>query len=262
MDIDIRDGNALDTIPSKGSTQNSYTLDYGGGGVFDIIDGDSIFVTAQNRRDSTLVKRVLLGRALGYLLHQRGEFTLHASAISIDGRGVVFAGSRGAGKSTLAAAFLAAGHDVLACDISLIDLEDDPTIIPGFPLLKLSREAKDALVPTLDPVMPPVDEVEKRYYDIESAFVDSPVPLERVYSIEVDPEQAGQIRSFDPQQGVLELVSQSYAKPILEETGTVERNFQQCTTVAGSVPVKRLFRPDSFDGLSNVVEAVENDLEA
>src|SRR5579862_2093768 len=46
----------------------------------------------------------LLGPVLGLLLRLRGVVCLHASAVSLGGRAVAFAGPAGAGKSTTAAA--------------------------------------------------------------------------------------------------------------------------------------------------------------
>ncbi len=50
------------------------------------------------------------GPGHGLLLHLRGMLVLHASAIGVGDQAVVFMGDKGAGKSTTAAAMIAAGH--------------------------------------------------------------------------------------------------------------------------------------------------------
>ena len=68
---------------------------------------------------------------------------LHASAVNVNGCGVVFLGDKLAGKSTTAAAFVAAGHGLLTDDILAIDFDapGGPMIRPGFSQLKLDEQA-------------------------------------------------------------------------------------------------------------------------
>jgi hypothetical protein len=47
------------------------------------------------------------------------------------------------GKSTLAAAFSARGHSVLADDICIIDANDEPSVLPSTPRLRLWLQALD-----------------------------------------------------------------------------------------------------------------------
>ncbi len=59
---------------------------------------------------------LLLGPVWGVLIRLRGRLSLHAGAVSMAGRALLFAGPSGAGKSTLLAAFAAGGTPVLADD--------------------------------------------------------------------------------------------------------------------------------------------------
>jgi energy-coupling factor transporter ATP-binding protein EcfA2 len=51
---------------------------------------------------------------------QRETLFFHAAAVAIDGAGVLIAGSKGAGKSTLSTALAASGHDFLGDEIAAV----------------------------------------------------------------------------------------------------------------------------------------------
>jgi hypothetical protein len=63
----------------------------------------------------------LFGPIIGFVLHLRGTPCLHASAVVIDGRAVAFLGHSGAGKSTMAAAFVRRGFAALTDDVLALD---------------------------------------------------------------------------------------------------------------------------------------------
>ncbi|HXC54200.1 MAG TPA: hypothetical protein VNU97_02810 [Rhizomicrobium sp.] len=75
------------------------------------------------------VAAFLAGTVLGILLHQRGEIVLHASAVEVGGRAVLFCGPSGAGKSALAAALGQRGHGLLADDLCTVAVNDAGTPI-------------------------------------------------------------------------------------------------------------------------------------
>lgn len=64
----------------------------------------------------------LFGPVFAILSYQRGLLPVHASCFEIDGRAVLVAGAGAAGKSTLAAAALRAGHRVLSDDITVLSV--------------------------------------------------------------------------------------------------------------------------------------------
>ena len=73
--------------------------------------------------------------------------TLHASAVAVDGGAVLLAGGSGAGKPSLAAAFVQRGYGLLADDIAgvVVDRERRATALPAFPCLRLWDDALDSL---------------------------------------------------------------------------------------------------------------------
>jgi hypothetical protein len=84
----------------------------------------------------------VLGPVLGVVLRLRGVTSLHASAVSIGDRGVVFVGQTGTGKSTTAAAFARQGYGVISDDIvALAESEGAFYLMPAFPHLCLWPES-------------------------------------------------------------------------------------------------------------------------
>jgi HPr kinase/phosphorylase len=59
-----------------------------------------------------------------------GPLYINASAVAIDGRGVMICGGSGAGKSTLALELMAHGAELIADDGVLIDLEEGSGTVP------------------------------------------------------------------------------------------------------------------------------------
>jgi hypothetical protein len=111
-----------------------------------IESGERITVEPEPGVPDRNVRLYLLGSAFGALLHQRGLLPLHANAIEIDGRAVVFMGASGEGKSTLAAWFHDRGHHVVADDVCVVTIMPDGRAFaaPGQQRLRLWKEALEA----------------------------------------------------------------------------------------------------------------------
>jgi len=69
----------------------------------------------------SLLRRVLQV----FTLHDRSGLVLHASAVEVDGRAVLFVGRSGAGKSTVAALAARAGATFLADDMIFVEIDDN-----------------------------------------------------------------------------------------------------------------------------------------
>jgi len=102
-----------------------FVLDIPGVATFRIEAGRTITVEAEPAVPERNVRLYLLGSAFGVLLHQRGLLPLHANAIEIGSRAVLFMGASGEGKSTLASWFNDRGYAVVADDVCVVRLSAD-----------------------------------------------------------------------------------------------------------------------------------------
>jgi hypothetical protein len=252
----------LDEVRSFKATADEayYYLD--GVGKFRVCGGREVIIDPSSSADERTVRLCLLGPIVALLLHQRGQFILHASAIDLGGKAVTFLGGQGWGKSTLAAALYARGHGILADDVTAIHLDSvGPMVIPGYPQLKLWPNSIVALghAPEALPVVHP--DFTKRALRVNSGFADAPSPLERIYVIA--PGQHVEIESLSRQDALIELIRHSYAarfgKQLLQATGMAE-HFKNCARLAQNVSVFRFRRPASLLMLDEHVNMLINDM--
>ncbi len=123
-----------------------YLLIVEGVGRFSIEDGQRIMIDPAPGIAQSELRVFLLGTVLGVLCHQRGLLPMHASAVNIKGRAVLFSGNSGAGKSTMAAALGQRGHPLMADDI--VAITPETMALPAFPQRKLALDVLEVL--TLD----------------------------------------------------------------------------------------------------------------
>lgn len=227
-----------------------------GVGSFLVRDGREVLVDPAPGVSAGLLRLYILGAALGTLLQQRRLLVLHASGVVIDDQVAVFLGQSGKGKSTLAAAFHARGHQIAADDVLAIATETEPpTIPPAFPQIKLWPDA--ARLFSDDPERLPRlhADIDKRTLSLTSGFASGPLPAARLYVL--SRADAVSLAPLTPRETLLELIAHTYTVRAVRAEGG-DAHFAACARVARQVPGRRLSR-SSMDDLPAMVRLVEED---
>jgi hypothetical protein len=228
---------------------------------FLIRDGKEIIIDAVPGLEERRLRLFLLGAAMAVLLHQRGFLVLHASAVVVNGDGVVFLGGKGWGKSTMAATLLARGHGYLADDVVALSFGHGigPLITPAFPQLKLWPDAVTSLGgdPDLLPLVSSL--IEKRDSRVMSGFVQEPVPLKYIYVLGLATTDQPEITPLQPQDAIRQLIVNSYAARFgnLLLKSRDGKHLSQCADLINNVSICRLNRPNSLDLLPAIAQLVE-----
>ncbi|WP_424016469.1 hypothetical protein ACOZ4N_11230 [Halorientalis pallida] len=268
-DVVIREGDLTPVKPAGDQPGRERRIDAGPSscrisyadlGTFRIEDGERVLVDvdAGTVPETVAFRRVLEGQILGVLLHLRGTLLLHASAVATDDGAVVFLGDVGAGKSTTATAFEAAGHRLLDDDIVPIRFrEETPVVAPGIPQLKLSPEVADTL--DVDVAGEPRDDG-KLYVRVDSATGRDWVPLRCCFVLTKGPELS--VRPVPPRDRFVVLVDNTYTASLLDETEAMPEHFRRCARLIETTPLRELRRPQRLTALPDLVETVVEDVRA
>jgi hypothetical protein len=182
------------------------------------------------------------------LLH-RGDLTLHAAALDVGGRAVLLVAPGGAGKSTLAAAFVQAGHRLLSEDVSCVRPGGPPSVIPGPAMLRLRPDV-------LSHIALPDAQVIRRLRTRVTFAVDqshrggcAPVPLAGIFLLEA-PGESSVGAQIPPADCIRLLWPMAFRLPVGDSTA---RCFTHLADLAAAVPVRSFARPRNLEDLPRAV---------
>jgi len=209
-----------------------------------------------------------LGRVLAFALHLRGHSCLHASAVAIGGRAVLFVGQPGMGKSSTAAAFGVRGHPVLTDDVCAIWRGPDGRLVvaPGIPRVCLFRDSVEYIY-GLDsegrfPLLFP--QADKRVVPLGgrvAKFQREPVPLEAIYLLapRTSDPSAPRIEEVPAADRLLRLLCNGFMNLALDGAQSAHE-FQILGEAARSGRVCQLVPSTDMKRLERLCEIIEDDV--
>jgi len=234
-----------------------------------IREGREIILDPLPDAEPTLSADIIANNAMAIILHQRGFFVMHASAVLTEHGAVAFAGESGFGKSTTAASFGQRGFTILSDDIVSLDLSAAnpvPLMSPAFPQLKLLPDAVESLIGGVDALPLQFESAHKYVYRQDNHFPDAPQPLRAIYLLDRGDET--RIEPVPPRQALLELFPHSYIArqlrmynlDMLRATKTEGTHFINLSRLATQVPVRRLRRSFAPGELALLPDLISEDL--
>jgi hypothetical protein len=214
-----------------------------------------------------LVEIQLLGMVLALWLERRGTPALHASVATVGSAAVAFLAEKGAGKTTVATALVAAGHRLLVDDLLAVHAEEDHVLAQaGYPMLRLWPEqvrhflgedpetSPDLVHPSYDKRRVPIGAGFGRFHE-------GPAPLRRIYvPVRI---RSGRVRIMPmrPSQALVSVLRHAYLRDAVHGLGLAPGRLRSLAGVIERVPVRMLVYPSGLDRLGEVVHAIESDLE-
>ena len=234
--------------------ESRYLLSYAEGATF-VVDDSGSEVDAWWNPPLTDVDAAdyLLGSVLAFVIRLRGGVPLHASAVVIDDRAVLFAGSPGAGKSSTAAAFALLGYPVLSDDI--VTIADEGGVMMAHPShghLSVWPDSARALFATTSLPQHSAVYAKHRVDLIEGGyrFHEGAVPIDTIYVLtgRAASTDAPVLREAGPRAALMALVGQTYGNYLLDGSMRAHE-FDLLGRVAESVRVMDLAFSDRLEDL-------------
>ncbi len=200
------------------------------------------------------VRHALLTQVLPRVLSLRGRMVVHASAVIGSEGAIAVLGTGGAGKSTLAAAFQQAGHEVIADDCLVLQPAPDAVgflAIPGPPGVRLCRDAAAGFLSPDALAAAPEDPAGKVRIASESTATRpprEPARLARAVLLQPWDSAAGgsevEVEALTPAEALMAFVEHSFQLELWDRTALSAR-LRAFAAVADAVPVVRIrFRHD------------------
>jgi hypothetical protein len=208
------------------------------------------------------IRTFILYSAVAMALHLRGTPCLHASGVVVNGRGALLLGPSGTGKSTTAAALVAAGNELLTDDVAALGLGIDQVLVhPGLPRLRLLAESAAAVNEPFDHLAPVWSDPSfstKRYMDAPAGGGAAPLGVIYLLAPRDAAPREPSVTPLAPREALRWLMEHTYGKVWLDAPRRA-RLFQSLARVTELVPVRTVHRGDRLADLPKLVELLTED---
>jgi hypothetical protein len=238
-------------------TCHGYRLHFPGLAEFSL-EGDAALAAPQPGASAGHIEAAFLSIVIALWLEQRGLRCLHAAAVAYHGQALALLAESGQGKSSLAAACLAAGATLLSDDI--VPVNERFWAHPGYPRLGLWPGQAAALgLPPQAPLAEAAGD-KLRLPLAKETFHNRPLPLAGLFLLQrLDPPAdlpGPRLERVSGQEALIALVRYSFLPRLSAALGLQRARLASLARLAVSVPVYRLVYPSGVERLGEVVQAV------
>ncbi len=208
-------------------------------------NGEKVEIMPYRNADDDSINVFLESSVLGALLHQRGLLSFHGSSFLYKNKGIMICGDRGAGKSSITAAFKQCGALFITDDVSpVLIVNSKLTILPVKKRIKLWEDALHKLEISTEKLNRVRPRVKKFYLPVENE-VTSDQPLDQIFIVHTHNKNeyiSIELKGMDKFDALRsQIFRKSYLKGMPE---TEKKYFAQLFALANKVKVNLVFRPE------------------
>ncbi len=230
--------------------------------------GDHVWIRCPGLMPIHNVLSYLLGPIMGLILRIQGRACLHASAVAINGKAILFSGPSCAGKSTLAITIARSGYTVISDDIAALRVSNDRVLVdPAYPQLRLRPDSLNRISTIFDR-LPPLTQPEpgmRLHFDLRQKgyqFQETSLPVGRIYILgeRKNSPVAPSITHLAPSGGLISLISESYGSRFLDRRMRAE-DFEFWSHLASTVPMRHIHSHEDISYINELRDLILEDIE-
>lgn len=223
---------------------------------------NSIIVEKFQDTDYPNMRLYLLGTCLGFLLVKQSVFPFHGSTLLTPYGAVMFVGQSGWGKSTTAAKFMQEGHQLLTDDVCVVQISHNsvPYAYPSSFRIKLWEDSITELCIDKNAFSEIVPNYTKKQMYAGDKLSQTAQPLAAIYALWPDDADVLLIEPLKSSEKLAVLANNTFRPEAISIFGLHKAHFEFCSTIARSVPVKRLWRHVSKFSVDDLYQVVIDDL--
>ena len=226
---------------------------------FLVMQGKEITIEPYANCQEDVLLLYLMGSAFGAVLIQRGLLAMHASAIKTAHGAVLFVGKAGHGKSTLMAAMVQRGYQMMTDDVTAISLDSPPRPVAysSFPRLRLCADAASRLNHSLETLNRVRAWDSDKYVVPITNFHPNPVPVHAIYDLRVHLAPTIIIEPVNTKERFAIVAKNTYRYTFLDGLGQREKHFRATTQLAKAAEIFSVTRPSSPYLLDELVDRLD-----
>jgi GTPase SAR1 family protein len=228
---------------------------------YSITHGNAILIEARKRANQNIMKAYITGACLAVVLLQRGAVPLHGSSVVIDGKGIIFTGKSGAGKSSLCHTFRKNNYQFLSDDISVVSTGDngEALVHPAFPQQKLCKDTAKLVGYDLYGSSGTIVD-RKLVINSDHNFRNEPAHLAAVFELVKSKNKQVEVQLITGSEKLKRLINNINYISVLTRMGISAEYFMKCTDIAGKIAYYELRRPrrgnTTQEQMNHVIESV------
>lgn len=221
-------------------------------------DGNSVVCMPVPGVSQPTLEHLYLNQVLPLAIGNQGCMVFHGSAVTMDGGAIVFLGSSGRGKSTLAAAFATRDCAFLTDDAVVLEESSSRyTVQPSHASIRLWDDSRESLLDIDAALAPAVDYTSKARLLAGPGLVHCSKPRNLLTAYVLGDGSANNItfRHLSKAEMLIEWIRHSFLLDI-EDRALVQQHFDRVAALADRVTCFSLDYPRRYDALNKVLAAL------
>lgn len=227
---------------------------------FLLIRGGKEIVINKNVEATQQEREVMvLASGIATILIQKNFLLIHGATVLHNRKVNVFVGPKGIGKSTLTAALLAKGYNVIGDDICTIYKDNSGNLCMLRPprTLKLTEDSISKL--EINPNQRDKHCDLKYWLELPDVKASS-LPLSKVFALKAVPQDYVSINQIKGTKGFQLILENLYRPAIVDGLGKWKVNFSLASEIASKLGVAEICRPENYFDIDSLVNKIEEEI--